>query len=103
MKIKKLTKLLNIADLAIEHQKAQNATKEAQRRYHIAWQKYETGDDWRGDDEQFYVHPEERISRHHPEFQEACKATKAVYEEYKAKKSAEYNISRRLKTAIRNR
>jgi len=103
MKIKKLTALLNIADLAIEHQKARNSTAEAKRAYHLAWQRFETGDDPHvdGADYSYIVHQEDRISAHHPQFDEACAATKAEYAAYKAKKRAEYNVQRRLENAIR--
>lgn len=104
MKIKKLTALLNIADIAIEHHKAKNSTSVAKLAYHRAWQRFETGDDPHEDDvfHCYTVHPEDRICSNHPQFKEACAATEVQHKEYKAKKRAEYNIKRRLETAIRN-
>lgn len=96
-----IEQLLSIACKAIEHQKAKDATRHAKLLYHVSWSLFETGDDWRPNDEAFFVHPEERIGRGHPDFDQACMATKAEHDAYKAAKRAEYNAKRRLETAIR--
>lgn len=88
--------LMMIACRAIEHHKAQNMTRQAKHAYHKAWQKFETGDF-----HPLLVHPDERISRHHPQFEEACSVTKEEHDAYQAAKRAEYNAKRRLETAIR--
>lgn len=93
--------LLSIACKAIEHQQCVNATKYKKDIYHVAWSIYETGEDHRDPEEPFYVHPDERIGRGHPDFFHACIATKTEYDEYQAAKRAEYNAKRRLETAIR--
>lgn len=96
-----VAQLLKIAELAIAHQTAKNEARHAKDEYHAAWRRYETGDD--SDDGAYsrYVHHEERIGKHHPQFGEACMATQKHHEAYKAKKREEYNARRRLETAIR--
>jgi|SRR6185369_6412077 len=93
--------MFSIACKAIEHQKAKDAAKNAKLLYHVAWSKYETGEDMRDPEQAFWVHPDERIGRHHPSFDGACEATKPEYDAYQAARRAEYNAKRRLEAAIR--
>lgn len=104
--LSKVASHLNIANLAIQHYKAVCETRHAKSQYHDAWRAYELGEEY--DPENIdnlylrFVHYEERICRNHPEFDEACVATKKLHDAYKAAKRVEYNAKRRLETAIRN-
>ncbi|MBY0239688.1 MAG: hypothetical protein K2X55_10275 [Burkholderiaceae bacterium] len=95
----KITQRLKIAELALAHHAAQAAAAAAKRAYHLAWQRFETGDETHGTGD--YVHDEERISAHHPQFDEARQATKAEYAFFQAKKREEYAAKRRLSNACR--
>lgn len=101
MEVKKIAALLTIAGLAIDHQNAKIATAKAKLAYHMAWRRHETGDDYHPVDEDFYVHPSEWIGRNSKGFDEACAATSKEYKEYSNCKRQEYNVKRRLETAVR--
>ena len=93
--------LYAIAFRAIEAQEAKNDASYAKHIYHSAWQCYEVGEENFEIGKPYYVHPEERISSHHPDFDAAKEDTKQWYVAYKNAKRAEYNAKRRLETAIR--
>lgn len=93
--------LMMIACRAIEHQQCVDETRLKKHQYHVAWSIYETGEDQRDPEESFFVHPEDRIGRGHPQFDDACMATKKEHDAYQAAKRAEYNAKRRLESAVR--
>jgi hypothetical protein len=100
--ISQITQHLKIAELALAHHAAQAATAAAKRAYNLARQRFETGDDTHGTSGSArHMHDEERISAHHPQFDEARQATKTEYEFFQAKKREEYGAKRRLSTACR--
>lgn len=92
---------LKIAELAISHHNAKNEACHAKGEYHDAWRRFETGDD--SEDGYFsrYASHDERICRNHPQFKDACIATKREHDIYKDKQREEYNARRRLENAIR--
>jgi hypothetical protein len=95
--------LYKIACRAIEHQKAQDATRSAKHTYHHAWKCYEIGQDGLREIEcDIYVSIEDRISSGHPQFFDAQEATAVQFKAFKDAKRAEYNAKRRLETAIRS-
>lgn len=98
MKIKTLTKLLTIADLAIDHQAAKNSEKSAKLAYHRAWRVFELD----GDDPDDVESDAYRITRRETARWDAViEATKAEYAHYQATKLATQKAARRLETAIR--
>lgn len=103
IELKNLPACLKIAEMAIAHHEAKNDTSSAKADYHRSWQLFEVeqaGLDVE-DLEHGGVFPEDRIKAGHPYFDQACVFTKPEYENYKAKKRAEYNCKRRLENAIR--
>lgn len=102
-KFKELAKHLNkIAFLAIAHHEAVQDAASAKREYHLAWRRYESGDPSYGfDGREYWIDPEDRVTKRSACFEDACQATKDQYSRYQTKKRIAYNIKRRLATAVR--
>ncbi len=95
-----IAKIVKCGEIAIEWHKALIEKAHAKHAYHLAWKRFETGID---DEEHLqYVHHEERISRHSPQFDEACAATQDEYERYRFAMDVARNVKRRLDNACKS-